>query len=41
MMDSALAHFALDSGWTGEVRELGEEAVDRSGASDDLHAWDL
>jgi hypothetical protein len=38
MMDSAMAHFALDSGWAGDVQELGEGAVDRCAASDDLHA---
>jgi hypothetical protein len=27
MMDSVVAHFAQDSGWAGEVREFGEEAV--------------
>jgi hypothetical protein len=41
MMDNAMEHFMLDSGWAGEVWELGEEAVDRSAASDGLHAWDL
>jgi hypothetical protein len=41
MMNSAVSYFALDSGWAGEVRELGEEAVDRNAASDGLHAWDL
>jgi hypothetical protein len=41
MVNSAVAHFTLDSGWAGELRELSEEAVDRSAASDCLHAWDL
>jgi hypothetical protein len=31
-------HFALDSGWAGEVREFGEEAVDRCAATDGLDA---
>jgi hypothetical protein len=41
MVNSAVAHFVLDSGWAGELRELGEEAVDRSAVSDDLQARDL
>jgi hypothetical protein len=27
MMNKAVAHFALDSGWVSEVRELGKDAV--------------
>jgi hypothetical protein len=38
LVNGAEAHFALDSGWAGELRELSEEAVDRSAASDDLHS---
>jgi hypothetical protein len=40
-MDSVVEHFALDSDWAIEVREFGEEAVDRCAASDGLYAWDL
>jgi hypothetical protein len=39
MMNSVVAHFALDSGCESEVRVFGEEAVD-SAASDGLHDWD-
>jgi hypothetical protein len=35
-----LADFALDSGWTSEVRELGEEAVDWCVANDGLNVGD-
>jgi hypothetical protein len=38
MMDSVVTHFALDSGWAGEVREFGEEAVDRGAATEGLDA---
>jgi hypothetical protein len=38
MMDSVVAHFALDSGWAGEVREFGEEAVERCATTDGLDA---
>jgi hypothetical protein len=41
MMNGTVAHLALDVGWAGELRELNEETVDRSAASDGLHAWDL
>jgi hypothetical protein len=41
MVNSAVAHFTLDSGWVGQVGELSEEAIDRSAASDGLNAWDL
>jgi hypothetical protein len=40
MVHGAVAHFALDSGWAGELWELSEEAVDRSAISDGLHARD-
>jgi hypothetical protein len=35
-----MADFALDSGWASEVREFGEDAVDRCAASDVLDAGD-
>jgi hypothetical protein len=35
-----MADFALDSGWAGEVREFGEDVVDRCAASDGLDAGD-
>jgi hypothetical protein len=35
-----MAHFSLDSGWTNEVREFGEEAIDRCATSDGLDAGD-
>jgi hypothetical protein len=38
MMDSVVVHFALDSGWAGEVREFGEEACNRCAATDGLDA---
>jgi hypothetical protein len=38
MIDSVVAHFALDSSLAGEVREFGEEAVDRCAATDSLDA---
>jgi hypothetical protein len=41
MMNSAVVHFGLGSGWASEFRELSEEAVDRSAASDGVHTWDL
>jgi hypothetical protein len=37
-MDYVVAHFALDSGMPSEVRELGEEAVDRCAVIDGLDA---
>jgi hypothetical protein len=41
VMDIVVTHFALDSGWASEIREFGEEAVDRRAVADGLHAWDL
>jgi hypothetical protein len=38
--DSILADFALDSGWASEVREFGEDAVDRCVAIDGLDPGD-
>jgi hypothetical protein len=38
MMDSVVAHFALDSGWAGEVLEFGEETVNLCAATDGLDA---
>jgi hypothetical protein len=35
-----MADFALDFGWAGEVREFGEDALDRCAASDGLDAGD-
>jgi hypothetical protein len=40
VVDSIMAVFALDSGWAGEVRESGEDAIDRCAASDGLDAGD-
>jgi hypothetical protein len=40
VVDSIMADFALDSGWASEVREFGEDAVDRCAASDGLDAGD-
>jgi hypothetical protein len=37
---SIMADFALDSGWGGEVREFGKDAVDRCAVSDVLDAGD-
>jgi hypothetical protein len=39
-MDSIVAYFALDSGGASDVREFGEEAVDRCAAADGLDAGD-
>jgi hypothetical protein len=39
-MWSVVAYFALDSVWASEVREFGEESVDRCAASDVLDAGD-
>jgi hypothetical protein len=36
--DGIAAYFALDSGWTSEVREFGKKAVDRCAATDGLDA---
>jgi hypothetical protein len=41
MMDRVVAHFPVDSGWAGEVRDFGEEAVDRWAATDGLDAGNL
>jgi hypothetical protein len=41
MVNGVVARLALDSGWSGELRELGEETVDRVAVSDDLHARDM
>jgi hypothetical protein len=41
MVNGAVAHFALDSGWAGELREISEEDVDRNAVSDGLHGRDL
>jgi hypothetical protein len=38
--DSVVVHFTLNCGWVSEVREFGEEAVDRCAASDGLDLWD-
>lgn len=35
-MDGVVAHLALDSGGAGEVREFGEEAVERRAGIDGL-----
>jgi hypothetical protein len=35
-----MADFALDSGWASEVREFGEDAVDRCAGSDGLYVGD-
>jgi hypothetical protein len=40
VVDRVVADFALDSGWTSEVLELGEEAVDWCVANDGLNAGD-
>jgi hypothetical protein len=40
LTDDIVAHFMLDSGEASEVRELGEEAVDRCVATDGLDAGD-
>jgi hypothetical protein len=37
-MYGVMADFALDPSWSDEVREFGEEGVDRSTAADDFHA---
>jgi hypothetical protein len=37
-MESVVAHFAMDSGGPSEVREFGEETVDRCAAIDGLDA---
>jgi hypothetical protein len=39
-MEGVMADFALDFGWASEVREFGEEAVDRCAASYGLDAGD-
>jgi hypothetical protein len=39
-MNSVMTDFALDSGWASEVREFGEEAVDRCAVADGLYARD-
>jgi hypothetical protein len=39
-MDNVVEHLALDSGWASEVREFGEETVDRCAVTDGLHALD-
>jgi hypothetical protein len=35
-----MAYFALDSGWAGQVRELGQVTVDRCAVTNDLYARD-
>ena len=35
-----MAHLALDPGWVGEVREIGE-VVDGCVATDGLHGWNM
>jgi hypothetical protein len=37
-MHSVIVDFALDSGWASEVRDFGEEAVDRCATTDVLNA---
>jgi hypothetical protein len=41
MVNGVVAHLALDSGWSGELRELSEETVDPGAMSDGLHARDM
>jgi hypothetical protein len=38
VLDRVVAHFTLDSSWTSEVQELGEESVDWCAANDVLNA---
>jgi hypothetical protein len=38
VVDHVVAEFVLDSSWTSEARELGEETVDRCAADDGLNA---
>jgi hypothetical protein len=40
VVDSIIADFALDSGWASEVREFGEDAVDRCTTNDGADAGD-
>jgi hypothetical protein len=40
VVDRVVTDFALDSGWTREIRELGEETVERCAANDGLNAGD-
>jgi hypothetical protein len=39
-LDRVVVDLVLDSGWTSEVQELGEEAVDRCATNDGLSAGD-
>jgi hypothetical protein len=41
VVDSVVAHLALDTRGANEVRELGKKCVDRSTATDDFHAAGL
>jgi hypothetical protein len=40
VVDRVVADFALDSGCMSEVRELGEETIDRCAANDGLNGRD-
>jgi hypothetical protein len=41
VVDGIVAHLALNSGWTDDIRERGEKAVQRCAVTDGLHAWDI
>jgi hypothetical protein len=41
VVNSLVAHLALDTRGANEVRELGEKCVDRRTANDDFHAGSL
>jgi hypothetical protein len=38
VVEGVVAHFALNSGGPSEIRDFGEEAVDRCAATDGLDA---